>query len=68
MQNPFFLGILIFLFADPHYFRFLIFIFLAFLIPLYHLRYNEFILYFKRNKYAKHHQQRLHKIQPKTAF
>ncbi len=67
MQNPFFWGGLIF-FANPHYFRFLIFSFLTFLIPLYRLHYNELILYFKRNKHAKHRQQRLHKIQRKTAF
>lgn len=41
-QTLFFLGGLIF-FADPHCFRFLIFIFLTFLIPLYRLRYNELI-------------------------
>ncbi|EKE95785.1 hypothetical protein OUQ_0496 [Helicobacter pylori R055a] len=37
------MGDLIFLFANPHCFRFLIFSFLTFLIPLYRLRYNELI-------------------------
>ncbi|AHN40661.1 hypothetical protein HPOKI422_04685 [Helicobacter pylori oki422] len=39
-------GFDLFLFVDPHCFRFLIFSFLTFLIPLYRLRYNELILYF----------------------
>ncbi len=47
LLNPlFFRGFNLFLFANPHCFRFLIFSFLTFLIPLYRLRYNELILYF----------------------
>ncbi|RKV46258.1 hypothetical protein DD780_04425 [Helicobacter pylori] len=42
--EPFVLGGFdLFLFANPHYFRFLIFIFLTFFIPLYRLRYSELI-------------------------
>ncbi|KOS31797.1 hypothetical protein AM497_07280 [Helicobacter pylori] len=36
-------GFDLFLFVNPHCFRFLIFSFLTFLIPLYRLRYNELV-------------------------